>query len=349
VRTIGVVLCVVLAVGAVAVAQDAGQGILLRYKFEPTQKLTYGVSGTGQGQFRIDGIPQAPPPADMWMEGSATIGLETQSVDEQGVGQVKLTLADAFGKMQVFGEVMEVQYQDGRLVLSQAGNVMLDTANPGEAAEGMPGLDQMTQLIELFNENGLILQIAPDGKLVGLPQLALLPEEMTKALIPGMDIKEMLKNSRASLPENPVKVGDTWEVRETVPFAVGEGEKPVETVTKYTFAAIEDVEGRPCARIVATSDVDLEGLKMTPALMGPMGPPGAEMLQMEFRTAKFSVQQTEHFDYERGVSLRSSADIGIDMTIHENITVPTEQGEAQVAFDITMQDLKLTFSASLLE
>ncbi len=352
-RTICCVAVGILLVCAVGAAQDDDQGILLRYKYQPGQELRYGVSGTAEGLMRIDGIPDAPPPQDLWMEGSVTVDMETQSVDEEGVGQLRLTVHDAFAKMQVFGEVVECQLQDGRLIITQGGEVQLDTANPpadegdDEAANPMFGAPGFRQLLDLVMENGLIVQLAPDGRLVGLPQLVLLPDELKNA-IPGLDIDRLLEHSQASFPAHPVKVGGTWEVREPMLLPGGaEGDLP-EAVTTYTLAAIEEIEGRQCARIVGTASMDLAGVGGLPTMMGPFGPPGAAG-GLELRTAQFSVQQTDHFDYERGLTLRSTVDVKAELDIHQDMTVPTPNGEVNVSMDIGIQGFKLALDASLLE
>ncbi|MFQ6133655.1 MAG: hypothetical protein ACE5R4_16560 [Armatimonadota bacterium] len=322
---LAVTIVTALAVGALA----AQEKIALQQKFKPGLELLYAFTMTGVGGMDIRG-PGAPQGAtDYFIDMGIDIRQKHRSVDENGVGEIELSLDRMQMNQQMAGMDQAIELEDGQLRVLVNGEVMFDTADP-EAGQDNP--------LALLVGQSLVLRIDPTGKLVGLPQLPLL-----KKLVPGIgdiDVEKLLEMGKGDLPPEPVAVGETWEVDQPIPFiTTAEGTPPVQkTVCK--LEGLEQVLGRNCARITSTTELDAAGTSMPMPSPMPMGPANAKV-SIDMRGMEFNFMQTRWFDYENGIDVKLTMDMEMSMDIGETIEFEQDGKQQKIELDIKIEGLEM--------
>jgi len=324
-RAVLVVLVVVLAaIGSVVLLAGMAanaEGVLLRYKFVPQQELAYDFWMVGTGDATVTGVPrppgqgEKPGPLHMQFEVNAEFSLPVTAVDEQGNGTLGLEMGP----------------------LSMQGTMELD-------GESMPmPLGPMQQALPSF-EN-LSWTISPRGELVAISGLAeLLPDGgAMPAMLPNTaDLQQLLNEMPAWFPEDPVVVGQSWDMQVPV-FVPGMAAHPLpEFAMKYTFEGLERIDGHRIARI------GFEGALEDANLAVPM-PAGPAQQQGE-PAEDINMALTEivgghiYFDLDAGQMHNAAGRIEIDASI--SMPLPTEAGEEAGKPLVTQIAINLDFTVS---
>jgi hypothetical protein len=156
---------------------------------------------------------------------------------------------------------------------SPMGSVSYDSAAPASAAD--PGAAQVAGVYGPMIGATLTAVMAPNGmirSLEGMAKLTLSAQAVQQAaaglgMAGGADLMndEAMKSTYqnfGSLPDKPVKPGDTWKTEFTIPNPLG-----TQTVSStFTVKGVETLDGREVVRIGAA-----ETIKTAPGgMMGPM-------------------------------------------------------------------------------
>lgn len=326
VRTPLVIGAVALVVAGRLAAQDK---IALQQKFTPEQELAYAISMTGVGGMEVTGAPGGNGVGDIFMDVFLDMRQRTRSVDEEGIGEVALFLDHLRSTVQAFGMDQVFELEQGHVRMRVNDQVVFDSAE-AEPGEGNP----FAWLA--FLDQGIVMRIDATGKLVALPQFALL-----KNLIPGMedfDIEKLLAMGRGDFPTHPVAVGDTWEVVQPIPFFKVGGEEPPAVKTVHTLEALEQVQGRECAKITSVTELRAGGMSLqVPRLMGP---PQVKV-QVELRALEMEQQQTRWFDHQNGLDVKAFWDMSISIELEQTLEFTQEGEEKKVEMELKLENLDL--------
>ncbi len=329
---------VVLVVLLAAVAANA-EGVLLRYKFVPQQELAYDLWMVGTGGMTIAGLPLAPEQGEMpgklqmQLEANASFRLPVTAVDEQGNGTLGLAMGPLAMQMQAMGRSFHMAMDLTK------GTVKVD----GESIPMPAG--SMQQMLPSF-EN-LSWTISPRGKLVAISGLA---ELLTRGgALPQMpmlanmaDFQKLLKEIPGWFPEDPVAVGDSWDMQMPLPLP-GMGADPLPEFTiKYTLERLGEIGGHRIARI--GFEGVLEGAEL--ALPMPAGPAQQQRQAAEGMSMALTetVDGQMYFDLDTGQFYSGRGNVAIDVSL--GVPLPAQAGE-EASGPLAMQmAMKLHFVVS---
>ena len=329
---------VVLVVLLAAVAANA-EGVLLRYKFVPQQELAYDFWMVGTGGMTIAGVPLPPEQGgmpgklQMQLEANASFRLPVTAVDEQGNGTLGLEMGPLSMQMQAMGRSFHMAMDLTKGTMEVDGESIPMPAGP------------MQQMLPLF-EN-LSWTISPRGKLVAISGLPELPSggagmgQMPMFANMG-DWEKLLKEMPAWLPEDPVAVGDSWDMQMAIPMP-GMGADPLpEFAIKYTLEALGEIDGHRVARI--GFEGALEGANLAvPMPVGPGAQEGEAAADMNMAlTETFDGQM--YLDLDTGQLHSARGNVAIDMSM--GVPLPAQAGE-EAGKPLAMQmGMKLHFVLS---
>ena len=316
---------VVLVVLLAAMAANA-EGVLLRYKFVPQQELAYDFWMVGTGGMDIAGLPLAPEQGEMpghlqmQLEGNASFSLPVTAVDEQGNGTLGLEMGPLAMQMQAMGRSFHMAMDLTK------GTVKVD----GESIQMPEG--PMQQMLPSF-EN-LSWTISPRGKLVAISGL----EELLTggAGMPQMpmfanmaDFQKLLKEMPAWLPEDPVAVGDSWDMQVPLPLP-GMGADPLpEFAIKYTLEGLGEIDGHRIARI--GFEGVLEGANLAVPMPGGPAQQQREVAEEGRQPDYMNMALTEtvdgqiYFDLDAGQMHSVRGNVAIDVSM--GVPLPAQAGE----------------------
>lgn len=279
------IACLVLLVLLMSMALAQDEALTLRYKFTPGEKAVYTTKGTGTIPMTVTVPPEmggGPLPLDIIMDMALTMNETTASVDEKGSAHLEKTVPEMTirSSMQVMGAPLEglFRWQDGALSVTVNSQPLPN--DPGQA-----------KLAELLGQT-LKVTMEPTGKTAPEAETAQAASGLFGLTgMGGVDIGQ-LGALLTALPEQPVKVGDTWEVKDTT---IKNGEASMTGSSTFKLAGIETVEGRKMARIEGQARLSAEGQMPAPAAMG---------MPANLNITKFDVAMAfvNHFDIERGVT-----------------------------------------------
>ena len=335
VNTVALVVLVVLLAAVVANAED----VLLRYKFVPQQELAYDMWMVGTGGMTIAGLPPAPEQGEMpgklqmQLEANASFRLPVTAVDEQGNGTLGLAMGPLAMQMQAMG-------------MGKSFHIAMDLTKGTIVVDGksiqMPA-GPMQQMLPLF-EN-LSWTISPRGKLVaisGLPELLMtgggaMPQMPMFANM--ADLQKLLKEIPAWFPEEPVAVGDSWDMQMPLPLPGMSADPLPEFAIKYTLERLGEIDGHRIARI--GYEGVLEGANLAvPMPAGPAQQEGeaAECMSMALTE---TVDGQMYFDLDTGQFHSARGNVAIDVSV--GVPLPAQEG-AEAGEPLAMQmGMKLHF------
>jgi len=335
VNTTTLMVLVVLLAAMVANAE----GVLLRYKFVPQQELAYDFWMVGTGGMTIAGLHPAPEQSkmpgklQMQLETNASVRLPVTAVDEQGNGTLGLEMGPLAMQMEAMGKSFHMAMDLTKGTIEVDGESIPMPAGP------------MQQMLPLF-EN-LSWTISPRGKLVAMSGL---PELLTGGgTMPQMpmfanmaDLQKLLKEIPGWLPEDPVAVGDSWDMQMPLPLP-GMGADPLpEFAIKYTLERLGEIDGHRIARI--GFEGVLEGAELAvPMPAGPaqQQPEAAEDMSMALTE---TVDGQIYFDLDTGQMHSGRGNVAIDVSM--GVPLPAQVGE-QAGKPLAMQmGMKLHFVVS---
>jgi len=314
------------------------EGVLLRYKFVPQQELAYDFWMVGAGGMIVAGLPVLPEDSripgqlEMQLEGNASFRLPVTAVDEQGNGTLGLAMGPLAMQMQAMGRSFHITMDLAKGTVTVDGESIPMPAGP------------MQQVLPSF-EN-LSWTISPRGKLVaisGLPELLAGGGAMPHMPMANMaDFQKLMKEMPAWLPEDPVAVGDSWDMQMPLPLP-GMGADPLpEFAIKYTLERLGEIDGHRIARI--GFEGVLEGAEL--AVPVPAGPAqqqseAAEDMNMALRE---TVDGQIYFDVDAGQMHSGRGNVAIDVSM--GVPLPAQAGE-KASGPLAMQmGMKLHFVVS---
>jgi len=309
----------VLVVLLAAVAANA-EGVLLRYKFAPQQELAYDLWMVGTGGMNIAGLSPAPEQGEMpgklqmQLEANASFSLLVTAVDEQGNGTLGLGMGPLAMQIQAMGRSFHMAMDLTKGTVEVDGKSIQIPAGP------------MQQVLPSF-EN-LRWTISPRGKLVaisGLPELLTGGGAMPQMpMLANMaDLQELLKEIPGWFPEDPVTVGDSWDMQIALPLP-GMGADPLpEFAIKYTLERLGEIGGHRIARI--GFEGVLEGANL--AIPMPAGPAqqqreAAEDMNMALTE---TVDGQIYLDLDAGQMHSARGNVAIDVSM--GVPLPAQVGE----------------------
>jgi hypothetical protein len=275
----------------VPAVQAAGKGnkwIALRYRFEPGQKLEYGLTKNESGTSVLSmGGKRQESPVNMITK--TTFRYEVLDVDSQGTATVKLIADEITADSQAMGQSANIKVGASGLKVSSGGMMIIDSPQIDGGGEmpigdmlGLGGMPEGVQLSELFRQ-GITVKISNTGEM----KLA----ESAQSGSEYLGMLELFELER--LPERLVRPGDRWITGLPLPGLDEEKAKLYGLTADQVFEGFDFFNGRRCAKIVSRIDVDLSGRGDVLQLI-----PGVSAL-------KSVGEGTTYFDVESGRVLKT--------------------------------------------
>lgn len=346
------VLVLVLAAGS-AFAQ--GDAVLLRYKFTAGQqfKSIETMRGTLPVQMHVEmpGGAQGNQEVMLHVElDTTTIKLMTvREVDGEGVAmcatKIDYMVTDSTTTMGEQVIPSKVEFQDGKLTVTGGGPQ--DQMTP----------EKQEQIERLLNTE-FTVKVDPLGGVepVGQDFEKIFSQMMGNALS-GVDMRK-LSRVTSGLPENPVAVGDSWEVE----VAPQEGGGVAEGQSRATLTEIADEGGRRIAKIKNTAHVRMEGLQTPePGAAVDVQAQGQDQqaeapldftagMAVKIPFMEMTMTTETAFDVDLGQPVRATGDVTLDMdqemTIDLAAMLGGEGGDTKINMTTQIRDGLLKMDAT---
>jgi hypothetical protein len=129
--------------------------------------------------------------------------------------------------------------------------LQFDSANPDKKADN-PLLEPLMERLRVTAKHPVTTILDDKGKVkeIKLPQGVLESlDESNKAMFDPVKRKKLAEHFMEFIPDEPVKVGDTWE--RSSEFDLGSGQT-MSLRTKYTYAGTEETDGKKLDKITTT-------------------------------------------------------------------------------------------------
>ena len=199
--------------------------VQLRFQFQPKQVLTY--EATQQG------------------EGTLTINAGRQDIVSQVHAEVKTTDTYQVERVSDYGDAILVRTTRGKMTFK----VSAPTGEEKAETRDIP-------------TTRLRLHVDPTGQVRQMQWLERPEREKEEVVstpfgklgIRFSDVPEVALENLL-LPEKPVKVGDTWDIAQSVKMTVGERPVKLEMKSRGRFAGWEKVGDRLCAVLETTTEI----------------------------------------------------------------------------------------------
>ncbi len=304
--TLCTILILLVAVGVVWA--QAGDAVLLRYKFQPGQVLKTVEVVKGNIPVEMDFAAPANMPGGGNMPENMTVNTEVQttvikiltvgSVDESGVATVTIKVEQMVvdTKTQVGNDAMtqHMEFQDGTLTTS------------GTAGQGLTP-DKLQKLEEMLRKE-YQAKVDPLGGVepIGEDFEQIWQQAMGQGMA-GVDYRAFTR-SITGLPEQPVKVGDSWENM----YEGGQTGDEVLGRSNMTLASISEEAGQQVAKITGNSYMKIENQQARPS-DAPMFGSVMQGLMAKLDFLDMAMASELSLDLGLGQIVRSSADITMNM------------------------------------
>lgn len=299
---VGTVLAA-LAVGF-AWGQDAADRVLLRYKWNVGEEVTWAISAEGAGEQVNSDLTKEPPTEDainLALDMKMPMHQTVEAVNEEGNG----SLAYQMG-------VMEVDVQAGA---QPAQHVVIDPA----AQKMIVGGEEMPLPAPMlaFLGEPIRMVVSPRGEVLSTQLPIDLELFFGTSQFSPMQALQTMPAAQMVLPEEPIGIGYTWakttevKLRPTSeqPEAAGEqaetvppeqAEAPALALTMlYTLADFETIEDVECAKIEVVGALHAaEPFTISPSM------PGVD-LNVDMGPMHISMRGVIYFDPEAGCEVRS--------------------------------------------
>lgn len=283
-RLIGLMALVVVAIAFVGKASLQEREVTLRFKFPTNQARTYEQQVSGEMAMTIQALGQEMP-AMVSVQGKMTQTERVESVDKEGVATL-VTTAKGRVKTEVTGlpgaetaREQDIPPIQTRLKVTPLGKV----------------LEVQTKLPERTEKTPFPSPLGPDFT---MPQMQ------------GFTWQGLL------LPENPVKVGDSWDISTKIDLKMEDRTVEIEVKGKARLIGFEKLDGRDCAVIETTTEIPDFG-----ELMQAMPIPEGKG-KVSARTEGQSHSKI-WFDIAEGLVVRNET--SVDVTMNFSISSPTGQ------------------------
>ena len=322
-------LAIMLLPLAFAYAQD--DGVLLRYKFTPEQALQYAMTMTGNGNMQISGAPgqEGPQALSLLLDMTADLTQKCTAVDPDGVASIDCK----YGEMNITVDLANVATTQIKITENDA----TMTVNGKE----QPVPEQMRDLLG----QAFTLKMDDRGhiqKVEGLEKL----REMLKAIkLENFNLEQLMQQSQTLLPEEPVKVGDSWDQTITIAMPSVDEDASLQIDMQYTFAGVVDDGGVQCAQIDFTGNLEME--EFGPLTM-PQKLPNGQTINIRV-TLKDMVQQLRgayYFGIANGRVERADINQTVSMEVTTSGTAKDAKGNA-VSFSVKTDLDNMTSTTAL--
>jgi hypothetical protein len=302
-----------------AVAQD--QTCLLRYKYTPGHTDTYQMTSSGVVPMDLTPGPETGIPAmgmDMALDMAMTMMQTVRNVAPDGSAQVEVRYPSM-----TIRTTLQPGGQPLNVLMTWDQGVLTNTIN-GAAQPADENQKKMAQMLAAV----LKMTVTPTGKSTPDSETAKLMADLMSANGGmSMDVSR-LSALTSALPEQPVKVGDTWAVQDTGVM----GGASLAGNSTFKLAALEDFEGTPSARIEGEARLTLSG-QMPPST--PMGIP----VQTNITRLDIAMRFVNHFDLAKGNMLLTT------MNLNQNMSLVISTGPAgapQIHIPATIENAQMT-------
>jgi len=286
-------LMAMLTLGLSAVVAAAQNGLLLRYKYTPGAVDSYVLKGTLAGAMSAPG-QDGQMPLNGTVDGSYTI--KTTSVSDQGVAAQQTTL----GRMEV---AMDLMGMPTTMVMENGQATVTVNGQPMELPKDMPGMSAFGAPIKTkVDTRGRVL----DVDLSALGDLG-----------SGFD-PSMIQEINILFPDGAVSPGQTWSNVTKLPLKIKGQSLELRISYAYTFAGVEQYQGKDVARINFKGD---GGLASQPG--------GA------FDRIKQAFSGYELFDYNAGRAVYDK------VKLEQTMSGPSAPGKPQMTGNMTA-DFEIT-------
>jgi len=134
-----------------------------------------------------------------------------------------------------------------------------------------------------------------------------------------ISMDQMMDSSKPSLPEHPVKVGDTWENSMEMP--VPGVQEPIKANIVMKLEGIEEMNGQKVAKISSTTDIPLDMEYSIKDMMEGMNQPlpapeGQEVPDVTVKMSGYEkVQSISYMTLDKGITISSEGTVEMDMTM----------------------------------
>lgn len=254
-----------------------------QFRFTPEEVTYYRLDTTIAGQGADGGLA-----SDVYLDFDGDFSLYTKSVDDRGVGDLRLLFENASLAGEFLGTPFEMGYSPDRTFIYD-GSQTLDT-DAGANLENIPQLE--------FFQDPITMRIAPNGQVLDVGG---------QTGMGGM-LEALPALTRVEFPDEGVPESGTWESRIRMPVP-GFGQA-VDTRIVNTLIGYEYIGDRYCAVIhqsfgAAQADGTLDS---TESAMGP---------STQFTMPLFDLNGTNtvYFDMANGQVVHSVLDLALLMNI----------------------------------
>jgi hypothetical protein len=198
--------------------------VQLRFQFQPKQILTYEATDRG--------------------EGTMTFNFGGQDVVSQMRMEIKTTDTYQVERVSDYGDAVILRTTRGKMTLK----VTTPTGEEKTETRDLPP----TRVRMQVDPTGQVRQMQwlerPEREKEGAP-VPLGKLDIRFSEIPEVGLENLL------LPEKPVKVGDTWDIAQSVKMTVGERPVKLEMKSRGRFVGWEKVGDRLCAVLETTTEI----------------------------------------------------------------------------------------------
>ncbi|MEN6644163.1 MAG: hypothetical protein ABFE08_17125 [Armatimonadia bacterium] len=300
-------------------AQD--EAVTLRYKFVPGQTAELAMKGTGTMPMSITPGPEAGGANmafDIIMDMTMDMMQKTASVDAQG-GHFEQTMPCMTIRttMQVMGQPTEVvvSWKDGAVCTTVNGQVQ--------------PLDENMKKMQQMLSQTMKMTMDPLGKTTPDPETAKAMAAMfNPSGLGGVDFGK-LGALTSALPEQAVKVGDTWELKDEAKL----GEATMTGASTMKLAGFEVVEGRRMAKIEGQARLTAQGQMPGGAAMGMP-------VNVNITSLDVALAFVNHFDIEAGVVAVSEMNLCQNMQMM--LTVPAAMAGQEMHIPASIENAQMT-------
>jgi hypothetical protein len=285
------------------------------------------MTSTGMIPMDLTPGPEAGIPAmamDMALDMDMTMAQTVRGVAPDGSAQVEITYP-----AMTIRTTLQPGDQPMNVVMTWDKGVLATTVN-GMAQPADENAKKMAQVLGAV----LKMTVTPTGKSTPDPETTKLMADLMSAS-GGMSMDfSRLSALTSALPQQPVKVGDTWGIQDSGQM----GGANLAGTSTFKLAALEDFEGTPTARIEGEARLSLSG-QMAPS--APMGMP----VQTNITRLDIAMRFVNHFDIAKGNMLLSTMNLSQNMAMvistgqiaGKQIHIPATIENAQMTIDVRRQ------------
>jgi hypothetical protein len=226
--------------------------IVLEYKFQPGEVLSYQFSGGGKGTMQVSGLDTSFN-TDMVTNGTMPLTLDllgyitmsTKQVYPDRSAELDLTFDNFVEKINMMNQKIALKISKGKVQMEMNGQqTFASDSNSSYPFFGKP----------------ISYKMSKSGKIEEFSGFEWM-KQMMPSLANSMDFNQVLKQMQPVFPEHPIKIGDSWA--STTKFNLSQAKKELANfVINSRYIGNEKVNGKRCAVIQYTGTFDLANWKL---------------------------------------------------------------------------------------